>query len=153
MMQIECSVCLQEKEETNFWTIPSCSHSFCKLCISRIAHQKIRAICPLCRNDFTSTRNTIPFPPDCKKESLHIFSIVRSENGREIERIPIKIEILQGASLTLDQTAELLEPWKFILYDNSERIMAYHFGRQGWMIISRLEQLVPDNIELRVRSH
>jgi hypothetical protein len=50
-IQIECPICMETKETPNIITT-TCSHQFCKECITNLVHKtpRNRCNCPLCRN-------------------------------------------------------------------------------------------------------
>jgi hypothetical protein len=50
-IQIECPICMETKETPNIITT-TCSHQFCKECITNLLHKttRNRCNCPLCRN-------------------------------------------------------------------------------------------------------
>ena len=51
----ECSICMEDKETTEFKILNPCGHRFCQTCISSFENQ-----CPCCRTPFTGT---VPYYP------------------------------------------------------------------------------------------
>ena len=47
----ECSVCMEDRETTDFKILNPCGHRFCQTCIANLNNK----LCPYCRTSFTST--------------------------------------------------------------------------------------------------
>lgn len=50
-MELTCPICLEEFEEPKI--LPSCKHNVCKHCLQNMTKRKSKALCPVCRTEFS----------------------------------------------------------------------------------------------------
>lgn len=50
-VDLTCPICLEEFEEPK--SLPSCKHNVCKQCLQNLIRRKSKALCPVCRSQFS----------------------------------------------------------------------------------------------------